>query len=49
MCGTIRGYVLEALTGLGFSDVRVAKAACVLDGADRCAWDSRWHEAPARS
>ena len=49
MCGTIRGYVLEALTGLGFPDVRVAKAACVLDGADRCAWDSRWHEAPAGS
>lgn len=44
MCGTIRGYVLEALTAVGFSDVRIAKAQCALDGADRCAWDCSFGE-----
>ena len=47
MCGTLRGYVLEALSAMGFAGVRAVKAACVLDGADRCAWDCAWREAPA--
>lgn len=44
MCGTIRGYVLEALTATGFGDVRITKAACVLDGDARCAWDCTFRE-----
>jgi hypothetical protein len=45
MCGTLRGYVLEALIASGFTGATISKVACVLDGADRCAWDCTWREA----
>jgi hypothetical protein len=44
MCGTIRGYILEALVATGYANVRIAKASCVVDGAQKCAWDSSWSE-----
>lgn|GEM_PF-2534845 len=45
MCATIRGYLMEALAAAaGCTDVRAAKVSCVLDGADRCAWDCVWRE-----
>ncbi len=46
MCGTLRGYVLEALIASGYSEARIEKTSCVLDGADRCAWDCQWREVP---
>jgi hypothetical protein len=45
MCATLRGYVLEALLASGFVDTRITEVACVLDGAERCAWDCTWREA----
>jgi hypothetical protein len=47
MCATLRGYVLEALCASGFAGARIEKVACVLDGAERCAWDCTWRETPA--
>jgi hypothetical protein len=47
MCAVIRGYILEALSHSGFTDVVVEKTACVLDGRDRCSWECRWQERSA--
>jgi hypothetical protein len=47
MCGTIRGYILEALARSGFAEVKVRKAGCVLDGLDRCSWECSWREPAA--
>lgn len=42
MCSVIGGYIAEALVASGFEKVQIEKVCCVLDHADRCAWECKW-------
>ncbi len=49
MCGIVRGYIAGVFSASGLVDPIVKKIACVLRGADLCAWTCTWSESLAQN